>query len=203
MRDFSIVRNLSRRELERHEKRFTGITITEPRWAIQDENGAMEYVVDIRVGRDSTWSSVKNVLISQWAIGAITDINVPVLCERSEAGRVTIIARSEINLPDIRLDAYSYSEMEFDFMRNLEVRADGAVVDGFNYELRPPGSVDPDDFVLDLGEIDDVQVPPLIIDDEGETNRRPVFVNYLIRWGSTDFEYGVTHFGARVQGWHT
>lgn len=200
-REFSIVRELSRREIERHQRRFIGITITEPRWEMQDDNGAMEWVADIRVGVEEGWAVIKNCLISQWALGAVTDLSVPVLCERSEAGRVTIIARSEVNLPELRLDAYSYDELGFPFMRNLEVRSDGAVVDGFGYEIRPPGSVNPGDFLIDPDEEDDIEPPPLVEDDVGRKNHRPRFVNELVEWGSSDFVYGETPLKYRRQGW--
>jgi hypothetical protein len=133
------------------------------------------------VGVTEGWALVKNCLIAQWAIGAITDINVPVLCERSESGRVTVIARSEINLPDITLDTYSYEDLEFEFMRNLRVLEDGSVVDGFNHEMFPAGT----------GQI---QTPT---GEEGQTGEE-VYVSRLIEWGSTDFDYGITVLGARI-----
>ena len=36
---------------------------------------------------------------------------------------------------------------------------------------------------------------------DGYKNATPQFKNNLIQWGSTDFRYGVTRFGAREQGW--
>jgi len=199
-REFSIIREMSRREVESHAKRFIGIVIKEPRFVTVDDNGLTEWVCDIRVGVEGGWATISNVLIAQWALGAITDINIPVLCERSEAGRVTIIARSEVALPDIRLDTYTFEELAFGFMRNLDILDDGSVVDGFGYEFAGAGHV----VVAQLGiapeEEDDVEVPGLKT-KAGPKNIRPRYFNELIEWGSTDFIYGVTHFGARNQGW--
>jgi len=199
-REFSIIREMARREVEQHAKRFIGIVVTEPRFTTADDNGLTEWVCDIRVGVEGGWAVITNVLIAQWALGVVTDINIPVLCERSEAGRVTVVARSEVALPDIRLDTYTYEELRFNFMRNLEILADGSVVDGFGYEFAGPGHVQVDDLDIEPEEQDDVVVPGLSTKD-GPKNIRPVFRNELIEWGSTDFEYGITPFGARHQYW--
>lgn len=179
-REFSVVRQLSRRELEAHDKRFVGVTVTKPDW--KDQNGLMEYCCDIRVGVKEGWAIVKDVLVAQWALGVVADMNIPVLCERSSAGRVTIIARSDIHLPDIVLDSYSYEQLEFGFMRNLRTLDDGSVVDGFGHlfaEASEGGYTGPD----------------------GEADRRLRLISGLIEWGSTDFEYGVTPFGAMRTEW--
>ncbi|UCG53574.1 MAG: hypothetical protein JSW58_08450 [Candidatus Latescibacterota bacterium] len=178
-REFSIVRELSRRELERHTKRFIGVTVTKPDF--RDQNGLTEWVCDIRVGVKEGWALVKNCLIAQWAIGAVTDMNVPVLAERSEAGRVTIIARSDIQLPDIDFVSYSYDQLEFSFMHNLRTLDDGSVVDGFGYEFAGPSD---GGYTAPVG-----------------TSTTHRYSNRLIEWGSTDFDYGVTEFGATISEW--
>lgn len=200
-REFSIVREMSRREVERHAKRFIGVTVTEPAFREQDDNGLTEWVCDIRVGIREGWAVVKNCLIAQWALGIVTDMNIPVVAERSEAGRVTIIARSEVSLPDIILDSYEYEELGFSFMRNLDLLADGSLIDGYGFELAPPGSVVVEDIKPE--EEDDIEQP---IDKAkpfgvGPKNRNPRLTNLLIEWGSTDFDYGVTPMGARVLIW--
>jgi hypothetical protein len=195
-REFSIVRELSRREVESHEKRFIGITMTKPAFVEQDDNGLTEFVVDVRVGIENGWAAVKNCIVAQWAIGVVTDINVPVLCERSEAGRVTVIARSEVNLPDIVLDSYQYEELGFAFMRNLEIEDDGSLIDGFGYEMAPSGSVVPED-----GETDNEAQNRSKAFGEGGKNRNFNFSNNLIEWGSDDFDYGATVFGQRTMDW--
>jgi len=181
VREFSIVRELSRREVERHTKRFVGITIDEPRFT--DQNGLSEWVCDIRIGVTEGWAVIKDCLIAQWAVGAITDVNIPVLAERSEAGRVTIIARSELRISDeIRLKNYNYEDLDFGFMRNLKVLDDDSVVDGFGYEFAPAGS----------GEY----TPP-----PAPAGRTHTFHADLVEWGGTDFEYGETRFGRRSYYW--
>lgn len=179
MREFSVVRELSRRELERHAKRFLGITVEQPRW--REQNGLQEYVCDVRVGVKEGWALVKDCLVAQWAIGAITDMNIPVICERSEAGRVTIIARSQVRLPEIVLDTYSYDQLGFSFMHNLRTLADGSIVDGFGYEF---ASATEGSYTAPDGQ-----------------SRTYELVSRLIEWGSTDFDYGVTPFGATVSEW--
>lgn len=195
-RQFSIVRELSRREVERNAKRFIGVTVTEPRFITRDDNGLTEWVCDVRVGTDDGWAVVKNCLIAQWALGVVTDINIPVTCERSEAGRVTIIARSEISLPDIILDDYTYEELGFSFMRGLELQDDGSLLDGFGYEVAAAGSVTQGSDQSD----EEAQNKSKAFGD-GPKNRKRRLVNRIIEWGSTDFEYGVTPLGARVVEW--
>ena len=198
VREFSIVREMAAREVARHARRFLGITVTEPRWAMQDGTGAMEWVCDIRVGVREGWAVIKDCLVAQWALGAVTDLNIPVVAERSEAGRVTIIARSEVQLPDIMLDSYTYEELGFGYMRNLEVQADGSVVDGFGYEFAPPGHVT---VVTIAGEDEDTAVAQQLDTKDGPKSIFPRFINELIEWGSTDFNFGETLLGARNQYW--
>ena len=178
-REFSIIRELSRREVERHAKRFIGVTITKPEFKLQ--NDLTEWVCDIRVGVKEGWAKIPDCLIAQWALGAVTDMNIPVIAERSESGRVTIIARSDINLPDIILDTYSWEQLDFAFMRNLRTLEDGSVVDGFGHLFADPtegGYTGPD----------------------GSSSSHH-WESHIIEWGSTDFEYGVTRFGATVNEW--
>ncbi len=199
-REFSIVREMSRREVESHAKRFVGIVVKEPRFLTVDDSGLTEWVCDVRVGVVGGWAVIPRVLVAQWAIGSITDINIPVLCERSVGGRVTVIARSEIALPDIRLDTYSFEELDFGFMRNLDILSDGSVVDGFGFQFAPAGHVDVGQIEIEPEEEDDVVVPGLDTKNAPK-NIRPVFKNDLIEWGSVDFFYGFTVFGARDQAW--
>lgn len=179
-REFSVVRQLSRRELESHEKRFIGVTISTPQW--KDQNGIMEYCCNVRVGVKEGWAYITDVLVAQWALGAVTDMNIPVICEKSSGGRVTIVARSDIHLPDIVLDSYSYEELDFGFMRNLRTLDDGSVVDGFGHlfaEASEGGYTAPG----------------------GDRNRRHRMVTTFVEWGSTDFEYGVMPFSTATTEW--
>ena len=71
-------------------------------------------------------------------------------------------------------------------------------LDGFGFEFAPAGHV-----VISpiLPEEEDDAVAPSLRTVDAPKNIRPVFVNELIEWGSTDFIYAVTPFGARQQGW--
>lgn len=150
VREFSIVRELSRREVDRHQRRFIGITISEP--VFKDNNGLLEWVCDVRVESrgqytsesppipPGSWGIIRNVLLAQWTLGLVADMNVPVLLERSESGRVTIVARSEVRLPEINLNSYSYFELGFIFMAQLTERTDGWF-DGFGYGMADPETV--------------------------------------------------------------
>ncbi len=210
-RVFSVVRELSRREVERHKKQFIGIVVTEPEFKVQDENGLTEYVCDIRVGvggstkQDGSfqeWAIIKNCLIAQWAHGIVTDVNIPVIAERGESGRVTIIARSEIHLPDLILDAYSFVELGFGFMQNVEVQLDGSVLDGYGFQIAVPGTVSIPTDGLSVGAGNEDDENPVEYDPgDGVKDKKPTFINNLIEWGSTDFDYGVTKLGARDQHW--
>ena len=177
-RTFSIVREVARKELDRHQRRFLGITSNVPRYIDQgdtDTEAHMEWVVDVRMdirqygGKDfkplnlveggiagaistetsptpeaviePVWGLLKNVVISQWAVGAVSDMNIPVLMERSESGRITVIARSAVRLPDIVYKTYSYSDLGFIFMSGLKQDTDGDYYDAFGYPATDPSTV--------------------------------------------------------------
>lgn len=173
-RSFSVVRELSRRELERHQKRFVGVTASAP--AHVDVNGSLEWQVDVRVGAGSTWAIVAGCTIAQWAVGIVSDMDVPVLCERSESGRVTVIARSEILLPDIVLDTYTHEELEFGFMTGVRLDSGGTHRDGFGHAVTDPAS------------------------EEGSSLRYTWSADE-VAWGGTDFVYGTTLLDEVAAGW--
>lgn len=164
-RSFSITREISRRELERHQKRFVGITASAP--VHIDVSGLLEWQVDVRVGSDATWGLIKGVTIAQWALGIVADMNIPVLCERSEAGRVTIIARSEVRLPDIVYSVYTPQDLGLVFQTGLEDDGTGVYRDGYGYAMPDP---------------------------TGETgiSRTYTWTLFQVGWDSSDFEYGET-----------
>ena len=172
--NFSIVRDISRRELERQQKRFIGVTINAPVFKDVSGNGQLEFVCDVRVGVQDGWAAVRNVLIAQWAEGVITDMNIPVLCERSEAGRVTIIARSLIRLPDIVYSAYTLEALGLDFMRVVDYQ-NGQWVDGFGHSADAPVSE--------------------------EQRMEYSLSSSAPEWGSPDFIYGVTNIDDRSYAW--
>mgnify|MGYP003325016485 CR=1 FL=1 len=203
-RSFSIIRELSRKELDRHQKRFLGVTTSVPKYINQgdtDTAAHMEWVTDVRIdvrqfggvdfkafdGTNSPlepkWGLLKNVIISQWAVGAVTDMNMPVLLERGESGRITVIARSSMRLPDITYKTYSYNDLGFLFMKQLTLDSSGELggrageyVDAFNFVVDSP------------------------LTETGAT-RTNVWDNERIQYGSTDFIWGVTTVDENDPGW--
>jgi hypothetical protein len=136
-REFHIVREISREEIEAHlDKRLIGLTASAPRW--KDVNGVLEYVVDVRIGVVENQGLIRDVPISQWAIGVVTDLNIPVIMERSEAGQLTVVARSMMRLPDVRVTSYSYGALGIPFAANLTQQDDGTWTDGFGYPANDP-----------------------------------------------------------------
>jgi hypothetical protein len=138
-REFHIAREIAREEIEAHvDKRLIGLTASAPRW--KDNNGILEYVVDVRIGHVENQGLIRDVPLAQWTIGVITDINIPVIMERSEAGQLTVVARSMIRLPNIRVTAYSYGALGIPFVANLVEQDDGTWTDGFGYPANDPNS---------------------------------------------------------------
>jgi len=137
-REFTIVRELSREEIERHQRRFIGVTASTPAH-VEGQTGIFEWVADVRIGFESSWYVVKKCLISQMAFGVVTDIGIPVQCERSEAGRVTIVGRSEVLLPDIVLNTYTHYELALGYMAEIQYNhTTSAWEDGFGSAKSSP-----------------------------------------------------------------
>ena len=129
-----LVQGVARREVERHRELFLGLTASVPRFD-SNSDGLMEYTCSVRVGAKENQGLVENVLISQWAHGIVTDFNIPVIMERSAAGRLTIISRAELILPEVRVTSYSYGTLGVPFAANLDYdEASGKWYDGFGYE---------------------------------------------------------------------
>jgi hypothetical protein len=136
-REFFIAREITREEIEEHiDKRLIGITASNP--IFKDFNGLVEYVVDIRIGRVENQGLIRDVPIAQWVIGVINDINIPVILERSEGGQITVVARSMIRLPNVRVTAYSYGALNIPFAANANQQDDGTWVDGFGFPTTDP-----------------------------------------------------------------
>ncbi len=171
---FTVIGAIASREVDRHQRRIIGITVTAPEFRSVDENGALEYMCDVRVGSNETWEIVKDVIIAQMAVGIVTDVNVPVTMERSEAGRLTIIARSEVRLPDIVLDRFSYNELDFVFMTNVE-KVDGVWQDGYGYPATDPTT------------------------EKGSSETCTTDTRY-VGWGDTDFVYDTPENGGTEWG---
>jgi hypothetical protein len=138
-----VYQRLARREVERHQKRLVGLTASAPK-LITTTDGRNEFTCSVRIGVKEEQGLVKDVLIAQWAIGIISDINVPVLMERSEAGRLTIISRAQVRLPNVRLTQYSWGSLDLVFASNFDYDAiDQVWKDGYDYPTlaNPEGDV--------------------------------------------------------------
>lgn len=133
---FFIAREIARKEVERHRGQVIGITCSAP--VFKDQNGVLEWVCDVRVGVRENQGLIKDVLIAQSQVGIVNDLNIPVLMEVSESGRLTIVARTSIRLPDVSLRRFTYDELDLTFMCNLEETSDGVYVDGFGYPATSP-----------------------------------------------------------------
>ncbi len=134
-REFSIVRELARREVESRKSPFVGLTASVPSFGLVNEDEDLyEYTCDVRVGVREGWGLIRGVVIASAAIGVVTDLGLPVLVERSDSGRLTIIGRSQLRLPDVSLIAYSYESLGLGFARGTE-RLSGIDIDGFGYPL--------------------------------------------------------------------
>lgn len=130
------ISSISRREVERHQKRITGLTASAPRFV--DVNGKLEWVCDVRVGNKENQGLIKDCLIAQWAIGVVNDVNIPVLLEKSEAGRITVIARSEVRLPNVALTSYTPADLGRLFFVDATIDNDGVYRDSFGHEVLDP-----------------------------------------------------------------
>ncbi len=164
----STAAEVARREVDRHRQRFIGITINAP--IFKDVNGALEYVVDVRIGTNEKFEIVREILIAQEAQGIVTDAKVPVTIERSENGRLSIISRSDVRLPDIQADSYTFGELGFAFMSLLE--SGSPFKDGFGFVLPDPEATDA------VG-----------------TATTHTFTITPTEWGGTDFVYGTSILG--------
>ncbi len=163
----------ARKEVERHQRRITGVTIEKPRFK-ELEGGVLEYVVNVRIGvDDDAWEVVQDVLIAQEVVGIITDADIPVTMERSEAGRLRVNASRVVDLPTISLKTYTYADLELDFMHNLQ--NSDVWRDGFGHAI----GMDPST-------------------QTGTKDETCTITVRMIEWGSTEFEWGVTLWDERT-----
>lgn len=127
--------SIARREVERQKKRFIGLTASVPE--PMTINGKFEWVCDVRIGADTSWDVIQNVPIAMLQSGILTDVNVPVLMERNEAGQLTIIGRAEIKLPNVHLITYTHHDLDYLFM--LGYTQDGTQWrDAYGYAIADP-----------------------------------------------------------------
>ena len=178
--EFTTIRTIARREVERHTNELIGITTSEARF--EEVNSVHEYVIDVRLWKDNEWETVKNVLLAQNVTGIIDGVSIPVILKPGKSGRLQVVGRADITIAEegVYSRVRSYSDLGISFLALREQDSTGTWVDGFGYAVGNPSS--------ETGVSDDVAYQ---------------LVTSLIEWGSTDFDYGVTHFGATYDEWRT
>jgi hypothetical protein len=132
----TVVRELARREVARHRDLLVGLTVSTPTY--KSINGLTEFVVDVRIGTDPNVPVVKDVVVVSSAVGVVNDFRMPVLVERSEAGILTVVGRSDILLPDVSVRSYSLHELGLDFMSSATQDESGDWHDGFGFPAPDP-----------------------------------------------------------------
>lgn len=161
--DTEFIKKVSRREVDRGQRRIIGITASTPRYKILDDTGRVEFVVDVRVGVKENQGFIPDVLVASWAQGIITDFNIPVLMERSPAGRLAIIARAEIRLPDVAVDTYSYGSLKMPFAAQVIQQSDGTYKDAFGFPANDPNEATEVSqlwiWTQGIEEVDDIETP--------------------------------------------
>lgn len=90
------IAQISRREIEEHRKTINGITAEQPRYAVVDQAGHREWVVDVFLGMDRGEPSIVRACpIAPIAHELITDVRMPVELERNKQGKLTVIGRGK------------------------------------------------------------------------------------------------------------
>lgn len=89
---------ISRREFDEHRKTMNGITAEGPRYAVVDQAGSKEWVVDVYLGpsRSGEPKIVRSCPIAPIAHELITDVRMPVELERNHQGKLTVIGRAKV-----------------------------------------------------------------------------------------------------------
>jgi hypothetical protein len=90
------IAQISRREIEAHRETITGLTAEAPRYAVVDQAGHKEWVVDVYLGMSRQAPSiVRSCPIAPIAHELVTDVRMPVLLERDAQGKLTVVGRSK------------------------------------------------------------------------------------------------------------
>jgi hypothetical protein len=91
------IAQISRREIEVHRKDIVGITAEAPRYAVVDQAGHKEWVVDVYLGPlDRGQPSIARACpIAPIAHELVTDVRQPVKLERDRQGKFTVVGRSK------------------------------------------------------------------------------------------------------------
>lgn len=140
------VKLIAKREAVASGKKLIGIIVSEPRYDWVPDEGAdgavLEFLADVQIlegpsqqivpgSTGDGLSVVRNLIIAHEAVGdLLTDSLIPVEIEKSVSGQLTIVGRSKIRLPSLRLDTYSFSELGLMHLSGLSLE-NGQWVDPF------------------------------------------------------------------------
>lgn len=121
------VKLISQREAAAAGRKIIGIVISEPRydWVPAEgvDGAVLEFLADVQILEGASQqvvpgatgdglSVVRNLIIAHEAVGdLLTDAMIPVEIERSSSGQLTIVGRSKVRLPSLRLDTYSLKDL--------------------------------------------------------------------------------------------
>jgi hypothetical protein len=91
------IAQIGRREVEEHRRTVQGITAERPRYAVVDQAGHKEWVVDVYLGPpgEAGTSIARNCPIAPIAHDLVTDVRMPVLLEKLKQGKLTVVGRSK------------------------------------------------------------------------------------------------------------
>jgi hypothetical protein len=141
----SDVVSISQRQAVQAGQALVGITASVPAYVqvpdASDPDAVWEWVVDVRlldgitqaiVSDDPGLATIENVLINHEASGSLVgDINVPVEMRKSKTGQLQVVGRAKVHLPDLRLDTYTYEDLQMGHCAGTSIRSDGVTVDNF------------------------------------------------------------------------
>lgn len=126
---------IAQREIKRKKSQYVGYTVSQPEFT--EHEGKYEWIVNVKVLDRTTWKTIYEVPIVTTQAGYVTDLNMPVLLEKSETGQFTVVGRSQIRIANISSVEYSLYQLDFTFMANLTL-VKGIYYDGFGYAMTAP-----------------------------------------------------------------
>jgi hypothetical protein len=136
------IAQIGRREVEEHRRTLHGITAEAPRYAVVDQAGHKEWVVDVYLGPPGHVGTAiaRNCPIAPIAHDLVTDVRMPVQLEKLKQGKLTVIGRSKYvpagaQTPDGSILEPTYHEIE------VNLAALGLIwIADLDYERVPWGS---------------------------------------------------------------
>jgi hypothetical protein len=206
------IAQISRKEIEYHRQVLDGITAEAPRYAVVDEAGHKEWVVDVYLGPSTgaTPSIVRDCPIAPIAHELVTDVRQPVKLERSHQGKLTVVGRGKrvpagAQTPDGSILEPTYQEVE----PNLADLGLVWIAD-LDYEIPNWGDEDWGDFVWGVSRITDAfgaevlgpdtdpeDVPPAIAPTPARVERTRHVKIDVVPWGK--FAWGEFLWGGSEQ----